>query len=101
MKLPWPVLRQMLELFQRGTTVEEYARMARDGDNIFDILPGNVLRRTPVPNEMYGTASAEFGNFTGELGRPRGPYPSLFDPAFVSQIYTGGRIDLLALRWRL
>lgn len=67
MKLPWAVLKQMLELFQRATTVEEYVRMIRDGDNIFDILPGNTLRRTPVPNEMFGTVTAEFGNFTGKL----------------------------------
>eukprot|EP00884_Botryococcus_braunii_P000262 jgi/Botrbrau1/10236/Bobra.0362s0025.1 len=66
MRLPWAALKETLERIKGIKSQEEYLEMRRDGDNVLDLLPGGVLQRTPVPNEMYGEKRLYEGKTLGE-----------------------------------
>lgn len=66
MKLPWSILREVLERITNIASKDDYIQMTRDGDTILDIVPGGVLQRTPVPFEMFAESRRAQANETGE-----------------------------------
>lgn len=56
----------MLQRIQNVESKDAYLKMTRDGDTILDILPGGVLRRTPVIPEMFAQGRYVQADRSGE-----------------------------------